>query len=238
MCHTQLGLRGVGMDVATIRLSARLITGKKVKRLRRQGIVPVHVYGTGQAPRELQVEAQLLRRILRRVGTNIPVNVGVDGEEGEEICFVREVQRHPVTEELLHVDFMRVDASRPIESAVPIVLEGISPAVRHLGGTMVQPIQALLVESLPLQVPHRITIDVSGLDDFEKSIHVSDVVVPPNVTIVMPPGDMICRVLPPRLAEEEAAPEVAPEAEAAVTEGEAEEAGEKGAASGERPRGG
>ena len=190
------------MDVPTIKLSPRTVTGKKVKRLRRQSVVPVHVYGRDLAPESAQVEAQVLRRILPRVGTNVPLSVEIDGQKGENICFVREVQRHPVTEDVLHVDFMRVDVKQAIRAEVPIVLQGSAPAVRDLSGTLLQPLQNVLVEALPMDVPASVEVDVSDLDDFEKGIYVRDVSVDPNVTIVTDSEEMIARVSPPRVEEE------------------------------------
>ena len=205
------------MDVQTLKLSTRTLARKKVKLLRRQGIVPVHVYGQAKEPQALQVEAQVLRRILPRVGTNVPLSVEVEGQKGESICFVREVQRHPVTEDVLHVDFMRVDVSRTIRSEIPIVLTGNAPAVRDLNGTVMRPIQTLLVESLPMNVPASVELDVSHLDDFEKGVYVRDAVVDPSVTVLTDPDELVARVAPPRI-------EVVEEPE--VEEGELEEGAE------------
>ena len=77
------------MDVQSVKLSPRSVIGKKVKVLRRQGTVPVHLYGTGIESQPLQTDASLLRRLLPQVGTNVPVSIEVDGNEGENICFVR-----------------------------------------------------------------------------------------------------------------------------------------------------
>ena len=218
------------MDVPSLKLAPRSVTGKKVKELRRQGVVPVHVYGREMPALALQVEGQVLRRILPQVGTNVPLSVEVDGVKGASICFVREVQRHPVTEDVLHVDFLRVDVSQTIRAEVPVVLVGNAPAVRQLGGTLLQPTQNILVESLPMNVPASIELDVSILEDFEKGIFVRDVSVGPDVTIITDPDELIARVSPPRIEveEEEVAEEGVEEGEEAAeegapTEGEAEQ---------------
>ena len=130
------------MDVQTLSLSQRSVTGKKVKRLRKQGILPVHMYGRGIDSQSLQGEFGELRRVLLRVGTNIPVSVRVEGDDSENICFVRDVQRHPVTEDLLHVDFIRVDVTQTISAEVPISLIGSAPATQQ-GGTLLQPLTTL-----------------------------------------------------------------------------------------------
>ena len=186
------------MDVQNLSLSRRTVTGKKVKRLRKQGILPVHMYGSGIDSQALQAELGELRRVLPRVGTNIPLSVAVDGSDDENICFVREVQRHPVTEDLLHVDFIRVDITQTISAEVPITLIGSAPATQQ-GGTLLQPLTSLLVEALPMNIPASVEADVSGLDDFEKSIVVSDITVADNVTVLTDSDEFVARVTPPRV---------------------------------------
>jgi large subunit ribosomal protein L25 len=214
------------MDVQSLKLQPRAVIGKKVKALRRQGIVPVHMYGKGTEPLALQVENQVLQRVLTIAGTNIPLSVEVDGEEGDSLCFVREVQRHPVTEGLLHVDFMSVDVTETVQAEVPIVISGNAPAVLEMGGTLLQPLQSLLVESLPMNIPPSFELDVSQLDDFEKGIFVRDVAAAADVTMVTDPDELIARVSAPRIDVED----VAAEAEEGVEEGDEEGEGEEDAA--------
>ena len=191
------------MDVQSLGLSQRTVTGKKVKQLRKQGILPVHMYGSGIESQSLQGSAGELRRVLPRVGTNIPVSVQVEGSDDENICFVREVQRHPVTEDLLHVDFIRVDVTQTISAEVPITLVGSAPATQQ-GGTLLQPLTSLLVEALPMDIPASVEADVSDLDDFEKSIVVSDIAVGDNVTVLTDSDEFVARVSPPRVEAEDA----------------------------------
>jgi len=197
------------MEQYNLTLSPRTSRGKKNKRLRREGMVPVHLYGGALTPQSLQAEARVLRRVLPQVGGNVPLTVAVDGQEGDDICFVREVQRHPVTEDLLHVDFLRVEATQTVTADVPIILDGEAPAVRNMGGTLVQPLQTLNVESLPMNMPASIHMDVSLLDDFEKAIRVSDIQLEAGVTILTDTEEMIARVAQPRIIEEEIPAEVA-----------------------------
>ena len=179
------------------------IRGKKVKELRKIGIVPVHIYGHGIESQSLQAETQILQRIIPRVGTNIPLALDLEGESEENICFVREVQHHPVTEELLHVDFLRVDVTRVTQADVPISLTGTAPAVRELGGTLLQPTMTLAIEALPMNIPASLQADVSALDDFEKAVYVRDVTLPSEVTLLTNPSELIARVSPPRIEVEE-----------------------------------
>jgi len=190
------------MDTLTLKLLARDITGRKVKQLRRQGIIPVHMYGQGTDPLSLQVPDTVLRTLIVAAGRNIPIEVEIEEGDGAHICFIREIQRHPVSEDLLHVDFMRVDVTQLITAAVPINLEGEAPAVENMDGTLFQMLPNLEVRALPMDIPGMFTIDVTGLDDFEKAVRVSDLTVPENVTVVDEPNEMIARVLAPRLEEE------------------------------------
>ena len=208
------------MDVQPLSLSQRSVTGKKVKQLRKQGVLPVHMYGSGIESQTLQAEAGDIRRVLPRVGTNIPVSLQVEGSDEENICFVREVQRHPVTEDILHVDFIRVDITQTISAEVPITLIGSAPATQQ-GGTLLQPLTSLLVEALPMDIPASVEADVSDLDDFEKSIVVSDILVSDNVRVLTDSDEFVARVSPPRveaeifgISEEEEAEEAAEDAEA------------------------
>ncbi len=187
------------MDVPTLKLDQRTLTGKKVRRLRRQGIIPVHVYGAGIEPANLQVDDRTLNRLLPQVGSNIPISVEYEDRDEENICFVREVQRHPVTENIIHVDFLRVDVTQTIAAEVPVTLEGTSPAVSQMAGTLLQNMQSLSIEALPMDMPSELTVDISGIIDFDVVLSVSDVETPGNVTVLNNPEDVIVRVAPPRL---------------------------------------
>ncbi|MAF52580.1 MAG: 50S ribosomal protein L25 [Chloroflexi bacterium] len=189
------------MDVHSVKLDSRTVVGKKVRALRREGLVPVHVYGSGIDPTLLQVEDRMLNRLLQSVGSNIPVSVEAEGLETENICFVREVQRHPVTEAILHVDFLRVDVSQTVSAEVPVLLDGPAPGVTQLGGVLLQNLLSLLVEALPMEMPAAFHVDITGLDDFEKTIQVSEVPVADNVTILSDPDEMVVRVTAPRVEE-------------------------------------
>ena len=211
------------MEAPTVTLSPRTVKGKKVRFLRREGMVPVHFYGRGVDSLALQVEAPTLRRVIVSAGANVPVKVNIDGRDGEEICFLRDAQRHPVSEDLLHVDFYRVDVDRPVRAEVPVILDGEAPAVRNLGGVLLQAFNSLEVEALPLDMPAAFHIDVTGLEDFEMAMRIGDIPAAEGVTILREDEEVLARVAPPRIEEEEE--EVVDELEEGVEgeEGEGEE---------------
>ena len=151
------------------------------------------------SPENLQVDGLTLNRLLPQVGANIPISVEYEGQGDEKVCLVREVQRHPVTDEVIHVDFLRVDVSQTVSAEVPLVLVGSSLAVIEMAGTLLQNVQSLLIEALPMNMPAEVTVDISGLIDFDASILVRDVSVPGNVTVLNDSNDTIASVAPPRL---------------------------------------
>lgn len=202
-------------DLKTLELEPRDLLGKKVETLRKSGLLPVHMYGPDIDSLSLQGDLKLLARLVLEVGTNIPVSVTVKGSDNVNMCFVREIQRHPVTENILHVDFLRVDTSKAVRAEVPIILEGLAPASQR-GGTLMQPLQNLIIEALPMDIPVSLEISVVGLDDFEKSLYVSDLSIPENITLISSSDDLIARVVPPRIEEAEV---VASTEEDEMTEG-------------------
>lgn len=203
-------------EAAEIKLSNRSISGKKVANLRREGIMPVHLYGGDSGPLSLQGDSAEINKLLPRVGLNIPVSVVVEDGETGEICFVREVQRHPLTQDILHVDFLRVDVKSKITASVPIEVIGDSPAVRLLGGTLIQNMQSINVEALPLNVPEKITVDITSIEDFETAIHISDISVEGDISITNPSDALVARVAPPRIELEPVSDEVPEDAEGEV----------------------
>jgi large subunit ribosomal protein L25 len=221
------------MDVHSVKLSPRTVIGKKVSVLRKQGLVPVHVYGVQIEPASLQIDGRELIRLLDQIGTNVPVSVEYDGGNKENICFVREVQRHPVSEDIIHVDFLRVDVSQKVSAEVPIILDGAPPGVTQMGGVLLQNLQTLLVEALPMEMPSAFNVDITILVDFEKTIVVREVAVPEGVEILSDPDEMIARVTAPRI-------EVVEVEEKEEEEGEPGEEGEgesEGAAEGDASAG-
>jgi len=207
------------MQSLTLQTEHRSVTGKKVKSLRRQGITPIHLYGKVTSSLSLQVDSALLQRLVIQAGGTTPVAMSVKGSEATHLTFIREVQRHPVTEAILHVDFYEVPTTETIRADVPVYLTGEAPAVRVQGGVLLQVLHSIEVECLPLEVPRFVEVDVSGLEDFEQTISVSSIALDPSVTIINDASEMIARVNPPRVVVEEAVAEAAEIGEAEEEEG-------------------
>ena len=205
----------------TLSLETRTIMGKQVKKLRKAGTVPVHLYGPSISPRFLQCATPDLLRVLVQAGSNAPVFVTLPDSGEEHLAFVREVQWDPLRGTLLHVDLLQTELSQRLAAEVPIVLEGESQAAREAGGTVGQVLRTLSVEALPLDMPGDIRVDVSVLTDDSNVLRAGDVSLPGNVTLLTDPEEMVARIELPVRAEEA----VVEESEGAASE-QTEEEGE------------
>jgi large subunit ribosomal protein L25 len=184
-------------------LEPRDTLGKKVKQLRKSGTIPVHLYGAGLESRSLQCDQALLIRALSQAGGTTPINISVPGESGEQLTFAREIQWDPVRGNILHVDFLAVQANQPISAQVPISLVGESPGAREAGGTVIQQLREVNVEALPLEIPSEIEVDLSQLTDPSGTIRVSDLVLGANVTLLTDSEEVVARIEVLRVVEEE-----------------------------------
>ena len=184
-----------------LRVQRRSVTGKRVKQLRQQGIAPGNVYGRGLESVAVQTELTEVQRVFRSVERNAVVQMTVDGDD-EIPVVLREVQRHPVTGEVLHLDFYQVDLTRVIHSEARLVLHGTPEAVA-MGGTLVQSLEYIMLEALPTAMPSEIEVDVSVLSDFGHSVLVRDLVLDEGIRSLTDGGIAVATVLAPRVAAED-----------------------------------
>jgi large subunit ribosomal protein L25 len=208
-----------------ISVVARDVTGKRTKRLRASGVVPGVVFGKKAGSVAVQLEAKALEALYREAGRTSIVKVSVDGGSPTSVV-IKSIQRNPLTGRALHVDFFAPDLTQEMMVDVPLVFVGKPPAIEETGGSLFTSLDHLKVKALPADLPHEITVDVSSLVDLEAAIHVSDLPVAENVTVLNDPEEMVARVMPPRVEEE-------PEMEVEAEEGEEGEAAEGEAAEGE-----
>ena len=192
------------MDQIVLSAQTRTATGKKTRALRRQGVTPIHVYGLADPPLSLQARSSQVMAVLRSAGYTTPVSVSVDGKN-EAVTLVREIDKHPVTGSIRHVDFMRVDPTRRIEVRVPVVLFNQEEAEGARGGAgfVTQGLYEVMVLARPFDVPNEIRADCSVLETLESSITVGDLNYPAGAE---PSGDLnqnIAWIQPPRVVEED-----------------------------------
>ncbi|MCH8989953.1 MAG: 50S ribosomal protein L25 [Chloroflexi bacterium] len=201
-----------------LELDPRELTGKKVRRLRRAGIVPVHLYGPGMEPRSLQCQAARLIRVLARAGGATPITITIQGESGTHLAFAREIQWDPRRDDLLHVDLLAADVTRPVTAQVPIILTGESPGARNVSGTVMQQLRTADVQALPLEMPSQIEIDLEVMTEPDSVIRASDLNIPDTATLLTDSEELVARIELPRVMEEVAVAGV--EGEEGLGEGE------------------
>jgi len=183
----------------TIAAEPRTVLGKRVRHLRREGLLPANVYGRGIESKAIQINHRDFLRTLKSAGLRSMFELRIDGEKDPRYVIVRNMARVGGTGEPLHVDFYQVDPERPITANVPVRLVGEAPAVRDLAGTLLQAIEILTVRCLPLNIPEAIEADVSMIKTFDIIMTVGDIKPPEGVEILNDPSIAVASVTPPRI---------------------------------------
>ena len=185
-------------SVLEIKVKKRDVVGKNVRFLRKNGKTPIHLYGNGVESVSLEIETDELTRLLNRAGPNTPVSITIDDDNNPRFTYLREVQKHPVTEKVLHVDFLEVSTTEEIISNSSVGLVGESPAIKSYGGRENQTMRTIRVSALPKDLPERLEIDLSSLDNFEKVLRVSDIEISSNVSLLTDSESIVVRISAPR----------------------------------------
>ncbi len=172
-----------------LEMQKRTVTGKKVGRLRRDGLVPAIIYGPHIESIPVQVEYRPLENVLKNAGGTNLIDVKVEGKT--HTVLTRSVQRDVLRREIIHVDFFAVDQSAKITTSVPVHYVGESPVVDARLGILVHGASTLTVETLPRNLINRIEIDLSRLDTVGASITAGDIDLGPDVTILNNPEELI-----------------------------------------------
>jgi len=189
----------------TVQLDAEIRTpGRKkgAKSVRYAGRVPAVIYGHGREPQPLSVGAMEFGRLLDTIAVESTiVDISLGGAAIKAL--IREVQRHPIKQGILHVDFQEIHAGEKLRLEVPVHLIGIAEGVRNQGGILDQVLRTVEIEVLPADIPERVELDVSALI-IGRSLHVSDLIIP-NAEILTDGELTVATVTAPRV-EEVAAP--------------------------------
>lgn len=214
-------------DEQKIAIRPRALTGKKVSRLRREGVLPGVVFGGHKDSTPVETDMREFERGYRRWGSTTLVTL--EGlPDGTVPVLIHDVTRSTLTGRLLHVDFQRVSLTEKVHAEVPLRFVGESPAVKG-GGVLVHARSEVSVEAFPQDIPHSIDVDLSRLVEIDDSLYLRDLTVDTSKVELLDDGDeLIVRVVPVRV-EEEAKPAAAEGAEAAEGEAAAPAAGEAAA---------
>jgi large subunit ribosomal protein L25 len=186
-----------------IEAQARTITGKQVNQLRNQGFVPAVVYGSKTQPVHIQIPYRPLEVTLMKAGGTNLIDIQVDGKTHTVIT--REVQRHVIKGNIMHVDFVAVDMNQAITTDVFVHFVGESPAVQASLGMLLTGASSITIETLPADLIDRIEVDLSGLANVGDAIHVRDLDLGDKITVKTDPEELIVRVVQPASARAEEA---------------------------------
>ncbi len=184
----------------TLAAEHREVTGKAVKHLRAAGRLPGVVYGHGEGSTSVTVDSHDFELLRRRAGPNALVDLSVDGKQAKPVL-IHGVQVHPVNRRPLHVDLFLVRMTEELIVDVPLAPTGESVAVTDLGGTLLHPTETVRVRALPDHLPQSVEVDITPLDGFDQVLHVSDISIPSDVTLVTDPTEPLARVQAPRIEE-------------------------------------
>jgi len=206
------------MAIVSFSATSRENTGKGAARtLRRQGQVPAVIYGHGREPLSLTLNARDLDKMLGNIqAESTVIEVTVGGQTAKTL--IREIQRHPIKRQILHVDFQALVAGEKVTVNIPIVLVGIPEGVRLEGGVLDQTLRELEIEVDPSNIPDHFELDVTNMV-IGDSLHVSDIKKPDGVEILDDPETSVAVLAAPRaVIEETPAAEAVEGAEGAVAE--------------------
>lgn len=195
------------METIQLAVTPREITGKKVKSLRRDGLIPAELYGHGVANVHLTVPAKEFSKAFKQAGSSTMITLDL-GKEKLPVM-IHDVLRDSVRDDILHVDFYQVRLDEKITARVPLEFTGESAAVKEKNAIVNKSLAEIEVEAFPQNVPHTIIVDLSALAEIDQSIYVKDIVLPKGVTTDLD-GETVVATATEPISEEELAAQAAP----------------------------
>ncbi|MEX1045429.1 MAG: 50S ribosomal protein L25 [Chthoniobacterales bacterium] len=214
----------------SLKAARRTALGRNaVKKLKTAHVVPANLYGQGVEPQSLQVERRAIDTVLSHaVGQNILVNLEIEdgGKSAPRLALINEVQHHPVSRAVLHIDFQAVSMNETLVAEVPIEPTGEAVGVKTGGGLLEQSLRSLEVECLPQDLPETIRVDVSHLV-LGSALHVSDLPALPGVKYLVDGEVTVFLVSEPKVSDEATPTEGGPTEPEVINEKKPEEGAAK-----------
>jgi len=214
----------------TLLAQAREIKGRKNNQLRKQMIIPAVIYGHGIKNQNVQVPLSAFNKIFKEIGESSLINLDIEGKKPVKVL-IRDLQYHPLTNRIEHIDFYEVRADEMISVDVPLKLVGEAPVVKEFGGIIVLALKEIKIQCLPDDLIHELEIDISNLKTFDNVIRIKDLNVPAGLKLMNTVEEVLVAVEQPRTEEEIKTLEEKPGEEVAkvevITEKKTEETGEQ-----------
>ncbi len=198
---------------AKIRKRPEGYSGKKTEALKKSGRIPAVVYGPGIKNVLVDIDYHEFQKVFEETGESSLVDLKIQGGPGapsgsypeKRPVLIHEIQKDPVTDKFIHIDFFQVSLTEAVAVKIPLVFEGLSLAVKDLEGTLVKNISELEIKALPQNLPHEIRVSVDKLNTFEDHILVKDLALPEDVKVLAKADEIVVSVAPPAKVEEELA---------------------------------
>ncbi len=182
-------------------LKAALKGNVENSHIRAESNIPAVCYGNKKEATSVVISESEFIKAYRVAGENTVVELDIDGKK--ENVLVHDMQLHPISGKVQHVDFLFVDMKKPVVAPIPLVFVGRSAAIAELGGLLNETLHEVEVEALPGDLPHEIEVDISALVDLNSVMHVSDLVVPKGVKVVSDSELAVVTIVVPRATVEE-----------------------------------
>ncbi|MDO8264881.1 MAG: 50S ribosomal protein L25 [Candidatus Parcubacteria bacterium] len=190
----------------SLQAKIRKIIGAKTKTLRQKGVLPVILYGPKTKSVSLEVQTKDFEKAYKEAGQSSLISLEIEGDKEKNLALIQNIQWDSITGGPKHADFYQPDLTKKIQALVPIVLEGIAPAVKDLGGTLVTTISEVFVKALPQDLPKEIRASVETLKTFEDNIFIKDLKIGNGIEILKHTGgEIVARVTHPEKVDEELA---------------------------------
>lgn len=198
----------------------RTVLGRKVKTLRKQGLLPANIFGKKIKSQSISVSYPEFNKLFRQAGETALVDLKIEKEAKSRPVLIANVSRHPVTGNYLHADFHQVDLTEKVTASIPVRLSGEAPAVKDKAAVLVSVLSQIEVKALPADLPDHIEISVEKLAEFGDSILVKDLKIPAGVELLTGAGETVATVQQPKEeVEEKPAPPAEGEVPAEAAEG-------------------
>ncbi len=165
---------------------------KKPKSLREEGFLPAVVYGRSEESTPISVDSKAFEKVYKAAGASSVVTL--TGLDSAKSTLIQQVDVHPVSGALLHADFYAIEKGQKVTVSVPLQFDGVSPAVKELGGILTKVMHQIEIECEPAELPHAITVDVSKLVTLEDQIKVSDLVFPKSAKISVDGDEVVAMI--------------------------------------------
>ncbi len=198
----------------SLKATIRNIFGKKVKSIRNEGKIPAVVYGPGEKNANIEVDEKEFKNTFKKAGESSLIELSIEpfdsaqGKQGKKSVLVHKIQKNPVSDKIIHIDFFQPSLTQEVEVNIPLVFEGTAPAEKDLGGTLVKNILEIEVKALPQNLPHEIKVSIDSLKTFQDHILVKDLILPEGVEVLKKPDEVVVSVVPPQKVEEDLAQEI------------------------------